>query len=129
MKKLLVLISISCFNFASAENLPVVKCELMYSKTHPNGTSDKFARGENNLVTIDGMKDENNGFEIKGSLSPICAADGGPCNGYSLQVSIKKDESSNYLSYRIGKKTYDRVSTSLAVGRESGFANCDIEQD
>lgn len=71
----------SCF----AMDLPEVKCELNYSERNPDGSSKTMKRGEVVVVTTSPTIGENNGFELGAKIERSCAADGGPCHGYSLR--------------------------------------------
>lgn len=110
---------------------PKVSCELMYSQTDNGGVSVVFKRGEPVPVSLSKVGNyESNGFKLSAALSQICATDGGPCsNTYTLITLIKKDNSKAKSLYTVHLPASrgERSSTSLEVGNETAFVNCDIQ--
>lgn len=132
MKKIAIATLISSLMFVtnSFASVPNVSCELMYSKTDKNGVSVVFKRGNNVQITIKGVSDTNGPFELNAILVQECAADGGPCSeNYKLHATISKDDSKTGLQVSVvpGVLGWQRWSSSLDVGNESGFLNCDLE--
>lgn len=114
----------------SFASVPNVSCELMYSKTDKNGISVDFKRGNNVQVTTKGVSDTNGPFELNAILVQECATDDGPCSqNYMLHTTISKDDSKTGLHVSVvpGVLGWQRWSSSLDVGSESGFLNCDLE--
>lgn len=128
-KKFGVVLFVFCLSSTSsfAASVLTVSCELSYIKTAASGATIDFIPSPSVEVTESLVTQDNHGFKLEAKLTPVCAADGGPCFGHKLYAKISKGTSSAILFDSISSEQYDRVSTALTVEDEQGFVNCDIE--
>ena len=110
---------------AFAQTAPKVSCWLTYNQVDADGTTQESAQSPVFQITRDGGQTELKGFLTQGTLRRICAADGGPCShAYDLTVTVIHGESKSAFYAVVTADERTRYSTSLTVGNESGFVNC-----
>jgi hypothetical protein len=109
---------------------PNVSCEMMYGRVDANGVNDGGLQFKSVVVTSSGSTATLNGFELEAKTTRVCATDGGPCSdNYDFSVSLKKNESKSgmFVSLQPNEVGWNRYSTSLKIGNEELFVNCDYE--
>lgn len=131
MKKLLILLALLP-TYLLANDLPLVKCELMYEKQDANGISLEFERGE--LITVKAESRDSQtqdyekyGFKLDAKLSQSCASNGEYCSDFiNLKINISRDKSSSTSYFQLDlDREWQRFSAALETGNENAFVNCD----
>lgn len=125
MKKYLVLLATLLLATPALAAQPKVSCELMYIKSTTGGATEIF---ETVSVPAVGELVSFYKFKFNAKVSQICASDASTCiDSYRLSVALAKGISETRMDVALSNnlKNSERFSTSLKVGKETAYVNCD----
>jgi hypothetical protein len=99
---------------------PDIQCELRVYKVDKDGMPALGSPSREFNVSSQGGGTSLDGFKAKAHLSPLCAADGGPCSGY---YDLNVETSSGKVSTTSGKQVlgYDTSEPRSAIPGQSNY--------
>jgi hypothetical protein len=117
------------FTAGAAAKAPSVTCELANWQTDVDGTYSGGMTAKPVKITARGATATLNGFSLNGTVKPVCAADGGPCRGYELSVTLENSNGtiSSGINTPVEAGKYARHSASLVIENQHVWANCDVK--
>lgn len=114
------------YTHANPPPLPKVTCFALLDGTKVDGRQDTVT------VTTKEQTYKYGNFLLIPSLTLNCGTDGASdmCWGYSLKVILKNKNSESFSGMNkiseLGTYKEGRINTSLKVGEERAFVNCDF---
>lgn len=137
MKMLIALAFLFATQLASAQ-VPDISCFFMYSKVDDKGISKEFKNFPPEQIGPNKTIKTTHGFTLTMELQQIGPVYSLPLGSssnnsstppepiYALSVSVSNGESKSFAHLPVSdKERMSRLSTSLAIGKEEVFVNCD----